>query len=336
MAGAIDIHAHAVTSAYRAALAAVGLGPPERRMPDWNPGLAIAMMDRNAIAASMLSLSVPGVHFGDDAKARAAARACNDEFAEIVAKNPGRFGAFAILPLPDVEGACAEAARALDTLKLDGVGLLSNHNGVSLGDPAFEPLMQVLDAHKAVAFIHPMIHPTASGIKLGVPNSLLEYPFDTTRAAVNLIFSNTLERHPNIRFILAHAGGTLPYLAWRIAGIAAWQIGAPADNEKWIADRYRVRLIDENPTPFDANVALAQMRRFYYDTALAPGRAALASLMETADPARVLFGSDWPYAYEHSFVADAARRLETEAPFDANELAAVKRGNALALFPRFA
>ncbi len=336
MSGSIDVHAHAVPPAYRAALSAAGLGPPERRMPDWSPDLAIEMMDRNGIAAALLSLSVPGVHFGDAARARDAARACNDEFAEIVARRPARFGAFGVLPLPDVDGACEEAIRALDVLGLDGIGLLSNHNGVSPGDPAFEPLMRVLDERSARVFIHPMIHPTASGIKLGVPNSLLEYPFDTTRAAVNLVFSNTLERYPGIRFILAHAGGTLPFLAWRIAGIAAWQMGAPADNEKWIADRYRTRLLDEHDAPFDAEIVLANFRRFYYDTALAPGRQALKSLMEVADPERVLYGSDWPYAYEHSFVADARRRLDTEAPFDAGQREAVLRGNAARLFPRLA
>lgn len=327
--GRIDVHAHAVPPVYRAALARAAIGA-EVRMPDWSPVQALAMMERNGIRAAVVSLSVPGVHFGDDGAARVLARAFNEDMAGLTARWPGRFGAFAALPLPDVEGACEEAVRALDVLGLDGVGLFTSYGGRHLGDPVFDPLLETLDARGAVAFVHPTHHPSGRGVRIGMPGFLIEYPFETTRAAVSLVFSGALDRFPRIRFVLSHAGGTLPYLSWRIADIAARQLAlAP------FVERFPSPFIRAQGEAFDAAAVMSRFRRFWYDTALAAGPQVFGALRTVADPARILFGTDWPYAPE-TMTRDSIAGLATPGMLTPADVAAVDGGNASALFPRLA
>ena len=301
---------------YRAATLAAGRAPATSRgLPAWSAATALEIMDRYGIATAILSISQPGVHFDDDAAARALARRCNEFAAECVAARPERFGGFAVLPLPDVAGACAEIAYAFDVLALDGVVLFASCAERFLGDPLFDPVLAALDERNAVAFVHPALHPKARELKLGLPLFVLEYPFDTTRAATNLIFSGALDRFPNIRFVLAHAGGTLPFLASRLATAS---------------------YVDPEPlhgrTP---EYVRAKLRRFWYDTALAFGPQALAALTAVADPEKIVFGSDWPYAPEATTALTVAE-LDANPALSAQQRAAFARENALALFPRLA
>ena len=323
----IDVHFHSVPRAYAKALAESALGP-HIRIPEWSPDLALRAMDANGILTAITSLSVPGTHLGDDGKARALARACNEESAEFAAKNPTRFGCFATLPIPDMEGACAEAIHALDVLKQDGVGLLANYNGVYLGDSSFDPLFEVLNQRHAVAAIHPNNHPAGAQIHLRAPGFLMEYLFDTTRAAANLVFSGAMDRYPNIRFILSHAGGALPYISWRLAEISERQLAVSPFKE-----RFQIPLIANNPGHVDHELILSRLKRFYYDTALAAGPQTFGSLRAVADPSRVLFGSDWPYC-PTQMGRDMVDSLD--ATLTPAEKPAIDRGNALNLFPRFA
>src|SRR4051794_34031063 len=124
----IDVHFHAIPDFYREALAKAGRGATiSTGTPAWSEGAAREVMDANGIATAILSISQPGVHFGDDSEARGLARRCNAYFAERVASEPRRFGAFAVTPLPDIRGACAEAEFALDALNLDGIGILASY-----------------------------------------------------------------------------------------------------------------------------------------------------------------------------------------------------------------
>ncbi len=322
----IDVHFHSVPKAYAKALADSALGV-HIRIPEWSEDLALKTMDANGIAASILSLSVPGCHLGDDAKARALSRAVNEESAGYVAKNPKRFGVFATLPIPDMDGACAEAIHALDVLKQDGVGLLANYNGVYLGDPSFDPLFEVLNARHAVVAIHPNNLPAGNQIHLRVPGFLMEYLFDTTRAAANLVFSGAMDRYPDIKFILSHAGGTLPFISWRLAEISERQLAVSPFKE-----RFQIPLIADNAGHVTKDLILSRLKRFYFDTALAAGPQTFGALREVADPARVLFGSDWPYC-PTEMGDDMVKSLD--ATLSATEKPAIERGNALKLFPRF-
>jgi predicted TIM-barrel fold metal-dependent hydrolase len=310
MTARIDVHFHAIPPFYRDAAIAAGRVPARGTYPDFSPELALALMDERGIGVALTSVSQPGVHFGDDREARRLARRCNEYAAELNARWPKRFGAFATLTLPDVEGSLTEIGHALDTLKFDGVCLFASNDGRYLGDPLFDPVLEELDRRGAVAFVHPAMHPSAAGTGLPWPLFMMEYPFDTTRAAVNLIFSGALERYPRIRFILSHAGGVAPYIAWR-ASVSP--------------------MIDPRMPQLSREQVFAGFRRFWYDTALAPAAATMGCLREIADPSRVVFGSDWPFA--NAAILRAADEDSAKA-LTAAERRAIDRANAEALFPR--
>ena len=323
----IDVHHHTMPPAFVEAVRASG---NPARTPAWTPESAFALMDRHGIAGAVTSLSVPGTHFqGSDAKARELTQRCNDYYASCVERYPKRLGAFGSTSLPDVEGACRDVGYALDTLRLDGIGLLTNYGGRYLGHRDFTPVMQELDRRNAVVHIHPTHPPYGNTIDIGLPPFTVEYLFETTRTALDLVFSGTLDRYPRIRFILSHAGGTLPYIAWRVADIAWRQLADPEHGSK-----YPLPMIKAEGDSIDMESVLGRLRRFYYDTALSPGAQTIGSLTTVAAPERILFGSDWPYAPE-TMTGDSVAALQDALP-DPTQRHAVERDNALALFPRFA
>lgn len=311
----IDVHHHAVPPEWRSALERIGAdrsgGSP---LPDWDAPSALRAMDRHGIGAAVLSVSSPGVWFADRLDAADLARRCNDALARLAADHPRRFGALAILPLPDVEASLREVERALDGLRLDGVILLANAGGRYLGDPAFDPVLEELDRRGATALVHPTDPPGLDALGFGLPSFLLEFPFDTTRAAANLIASGAAERFRKLRLVLSHAGGAAPFLAWRMAQVGA---SLPAMRER----------APRGPE--------AYLRGFHYDTALAAGPAALAALAGLVGPEKVLFGTDHPYVPEPGLGA-TAEGVDGFAGWDEAARGAVLRGNALRLFPRLA
>ena len=308
----VDVHHHTIPTVFRDHLAARGIGEAGgREVPEWSADLSLGVMDRNGIATAVLSVSAPGVHFGDDAAARDLARRCNDASAGLVAARPARFGFFASLPMPDVDGSAAEVGRALDDLGADGVVLMSSHpDGSYLGDPRFDPVLAELDRRSAVAFVHP-VDPAFSGrIGVDIPAFAMEFTFDTTRAAFNLAYTGALERYPNIRFVLSHAGGTVPYLVGRFDLL-------------WFTDD---ALVERAPRG-----GSAYMRDLFYDTALSANPHALSSLTELVGADHILFGTDYPFAPE------LATQLTVQGvaahPFTDADRAGVERDNALALLP---
>ena len=200
--------------AYADWLRGKGIRPGGIDLPDWSPSAALKFMDGHGIATGVLSVSTPGVHLGDDAEARKWAREVNEYTADLVRADPGRFGLFATLTLPDVEGAIAEAGYALDTLHADGVVLLANNAGRYLGDPGFAPLLAYLHSRQAIVFVHPGELP-AEPVP-GIPSFTADFLLDTTRTAISLILSGAMKKYHGIKFILAHAGGFVPYIAYRI------------------------------------------------------------------------------------------------------------------------
>ncbi|MEU1944645.1 amidohydrolase family protein [Streptomyces sp. NPDC020125] len=305
----IDVHQHIVPPIWAKTLAAHGLDSGGWAIPAWSPTDAIAMMDQQGIATGVLSVTAPGVHLGSDAQARDLARAVNEYGAEVVRDHPSRFGHFASVPLPDVDAALAETAHALDTLGADGVVLMSNAHGRYLGDPDFEPLWAEIDRRGANVFVHPAQPPMP--LLPGTPAPLADYVFDTTRTALNLVLNGVMSRYPNMRVILSHGGGFLPYAAYRFSGLTST-----------VVDRER-----------DAEDILRDLKRFYFDTALSASPSALPALLAFAEPGHVLYGSDWPFAprdagtyYNHY--------LETYPDYAPGQAEAIDRGNAEALFPR--
>lgn len=310
----LDVHAHIVPDIYLDALERAGIstsgGIP---YPKWSPDIARGLMDRHGIAAQITSVSSPGVYFGDVSLARALARLCNDFSARLVSDDPTRFGAFAHVPLPDIDAAIEEAEYALGTLKLDGIVLMASIGETFLGDPAFDPFFEALNARKAVVFVHPTMHPSTKGLKLGLPGFMVEFLFDTTRAATNMVFNGTLEKFPDLKIILSHAGGTIPFVPWRL------DMGSLIDP----------RIAKKVPRGFSH-----WLRQFYFDTALSASAAAMGPLKALVDPSRILFGSDWPYAPE-PVTAKSVAALPSLGVFSPGEMQGVERGHALKLFPRF-
>jgi predicted TIM-barrel fold metal-dependent hydrolase len=308
----IDVHFHLIPPFYREAVYAAGRGPALGRYPDWTPELALELMDRQGIEVALTSLAQPGLGFGTQASAQALARRCNDYAADLSARWPSRFGMFATVPMWTVQGAIDEVGYALDELGADGVSLFASYGERFLGDLYFDPLLEMLDSRGAVVLVHPGLHPSSKGLTLPWPAFMMEYLFDTTRAVVNLIFTRAIARFPRIRFILPHAGGLVPYFAWRLSV-------AP--------------MIDKRLPQLTREQLLCDLRHFWYDNALSPGEQTFGSLDRVASPERIVFGTDFPFAnpevidemmrtYESGFLPDARR-------------AAIDRLNALALFPKF-
>lgn len=307
--GYIDTHQHVVPPEYGRWLAARGISPltPEGgAVPQWTVESTSEFMHDNKVSTGILSVSTPGVHAGDDASARSRARDVNVFSAEVVRNHPDRFGFFATLTLPDVDGAIAEADYALGTLKADGIVLLGDVRGTYFGDPSWDPLMEELNRRKAVVFIHPA-EPPGPGLP-GVPPYAVDFLLDTTRAAINFAKNGCLERYPELKIILSHAGGFIPYAAERIAHI----VSPDGSNE----------------------AGIARLRRFYFDTALSSSPYALPCLLSFADPTHITFGSDWPYASRK--LSTHFRQLFDEFPLTGIQRQALARGNAEKLFPRFA
>jgi predicted TIM-barrel fold metal-dependent hydrolase len=305
----IDVHQHVVPTFWAKELPTHGGDPSGTVIPQWSPQSAIDLMDSQEIATGILSLTAPGVARWHKMERRKMARRVNEYAADLVAKRPHRFGNFATLPLPDVDGAVRELEYALDTLRADGVILLANYGQKYLGDAAFEPLWAALHRRQAVVFVHPRQPPLPT--VEGVAGPLVDYPFDTTRTAVQLVLNGIIGRYPGMHIILAHAGGFLPYASHRFAELA--RVFRP-----------------DAAKPADI---LASFQRFYFDTALSSGAAALPSLKAFAGSNRILFGSDFPYV-SPGIVASFTGKLDDYGDLTVDEHRAISHGNAWTLFPR--
>jgi 6-methylsalicylate decarboxylase len=280
----------------------------------WSKESTLSYMDDAEIDVAITSISTPGVHMGDDSAARDLARRVNELSAELIQERPDRFGGFAALPLPDVDGALRALEYGLDVLKLDGVVLFSNARGIYLGDARFRPIFDELERRGAVVFVHPTSSPDPAARSLGLPDSLIDFTADTTRAVAQLHYGNTFARTPNVKYIFSHAGGTIPYLATRFSIIDEMNVipGAPV-----------------------RGTAADTLRRLYWDTALSWHPANLRMLRSVVGMGQVLFGSDYPYLRRDLAVA-CRHEVETSAELDSEESRAVLAGNALKLFPRLA
>ncbi|MGI5336534.1 amidohydrolase family protein [Streptomyces sp. CA-181903] len=314
--GLVDVHAHFVTDSYVRQAKAAGHAMPDGvpAWPSWSAREHLALMDRCGIDIAMLSISSPGVHFGDDAAARRLAREVNEAGAEAVRDHPGRFGLFASLPLPDADGALEEIAYAFDTLGADGVVLETNTHGTYLGNPRLEPVFAELDRRGAIVFLHPTSPVCWEQSALGRPRPMIEFVFDTARTVTDLLMAGSLERHRNLKIIVPHCGGALPVLADRINGFMKMFM----------------------PTGTQAPDAVEQLRRLYYDLAGPALPRQLPALLSLADPRNLLYGSDhvWTPA---AGVEEHVRSLDTApapAPEGETGWRALTTANAHRILPR--
>ena len=280
--------------------------------PPWSRESALGFMDDAGIDVAVTSISTPGVHTGSDRRARSLARRCNELAAGLMQARPDRFGAFACLPLPDIDGSLAELSYALDVLKIDGVVLFSNARGVYLGDEKFDAVFEELERRRAVVFVHPTASPDRAAHTLGLPDSLIDFVADTSRAIAHLHYSNTFARTPNVKYIFSHARGTIPYLASRFAVV----------DEMGVIDGAGER-----------GTAAETFRRLYWDTALSWHDPVLQLLRSVVGIDRVLYGSDYPYLRRDLAIGSREHLARTKALTDA-ERTAVLGDTALKLLPR--
>jgi aminocarboxymuconate-semialdehyde decarboxylase len=239
------------------------------------------------------------------------ARRCNEFAAELIQARPDRFAGFAAIPLPDIDASLEELVYALDVLRLDGLVLFTNSNGVYLGDPVLEPVFEELERRQAVVFVHPTPSPDAAAHALGLPDNLIDFPTDTNRAVAQLHYTNRFARTPHVKYIFSHAGGSIPYLAARFAIIDEMGFIAAAEQRGTAADMFR---------------------RLYWDTALAASEPVLRMLRDVADINHVLYGADFPY--QRRDLAARSKHAMQHSTLSPMESEAVLGGNALRLFPR--
>lgn len=271
----------------------------------WTPEASLAAMDEANVSRAVLSISSPGVHFGDNAQARDLARRSNDYALALGKAHPGRFDLFAALPMPDVEGAIREAERALALDGVRGVGLLSNYGGRYLGEPEFRPLFEWLGKRGAIVYVHPTDAPCCAGLVPGLATPLIEFPVDTGRTIASLLWSGTFSAFPNIHFVFSHGGGVLPMVAERVIAMG-------------FVDRSLATKVPEG--------AATALSRLYVDTASVTSPPAMAALMKWLPDGHILYGTDFPWG-----TLAASRGALARLGLPADRLAALESGNAAAL-----
>jgi predicted TIM-barrel fold metal-dependent hydrolase len=307
----IDVHHHMLPPEYanltRDRILEITSG--DTTVLNWTPDTTLEQMEQFGVASSILSLPVPGAWYEGKENSRRLARISNEYGARLSKDYPKRFGMFAALPLPDVDGSLAEIEYAFDSLGADGAYLQTSYDDKWPGDPAFAPVFDELNRRKAIVFVHPTEPCCCANLIPGIPSNVIEFIFDTTRTITSFLVNGTFSRCPDIRFIFCHSGGTMPVLAARINGF------------------FQARSALASRVP---NGVLYELRKLNYDVANATNSSSLAALMNLVPTTQILWGSDFPYravgptanGWDNYQVSDEIKR-------------AVNRDNALKLFPRF-
>ena len=275
----IDFHTHPIPEAFRQALQDMNIDPIEDDgfpLPEWTVDANLDFMAQAGIDYSVLSLPSPHFHSGDNEKAAKYARLINEELSGIVTAHKDKFGFVACLPLPDVEASIKEIRYALHDLGALGVKVPTNANGVYLGNPILDPVMEELDRQKAMVIIHPnRARQRPENVITGKVAALYEYPADTTRAVLNMIAHRIMTRFPKIRFVVPHTGSFLPYMLQRFTGVSGI-----------LASMGMMETVD----------AAEEFRHLYFDIAGDPEPVALDMLRMVADDSHIVYGSDFPHS----------------------------------------
>jgi predicted TIM-barrel fold metal-dependent hydrolase len=313
----IDVHHHHGTPELIRFLAT---HESDRLLPPvgWTAQAALEDMDKSGVQTAVLSQTAP-YHLGTAEERRALARSLNDAGARLGLDHAGRFGLFATLPLPSIDHCLAEIEYGLDVLGADGVAMLSSAAGKWLGDPYFDPIHAELNRRKAIVYVHPWTPDCCTQLVPQIPEFIIEYGTDTARAIGSLIWSGTIDRYPDIRFIFSHGGGTMPFLIERFLA------GTSAELVEGIVTR-GVSSVGAPPPPVVGT--LNALRSFFYDTAQISNPVALDALRKVVSASQILYGSDYWYRTNEETVAG----LVASQVFSQAELVSVERGNAERLF----
>jgi len=302
----IDVHHHVVPPTWLAAMNLIGRSNPP--LLHWSVQKSLDDMDKGGVATAILSPTTPQViPLGAQAAVRVA-RESNEYGKKLMADHPGRFGVFATLPLPRIDESLKEIAYAFDTLKVDGIGMMTNYGDKWLGYSYFDPIWQELNRRKATVYTHPTDANCCVNLVQGIPPSAIEWGTDTTRTIASLIFSGTSQKYPDINWIFSHGGG------------------APTA----FAERFLLQMVNTPPYKgkFTREIVQGQLNRLYYDTAQVSLVGTLAALAKLVPVSQIVYGTDYPYRT----AADHTRGVTSI--FKGADLKAIDRENALRLVPR--
>ncbi|EAA28806.2 hypothetical protein GE21DRAFT_8399 [Neurospora crassa] len=329
----IDVHHHFVPEFYAQALRANGGDPSGWSIPDWSLEKDLSFNDEQRISFAFLTITAPGAEILPLVEQAGFCRQANQAAAEIRAAQPARYGFFATIPsLLDPEAAHTEIIHALDELQADGIILYTRYGSDNhyLGHPDFRSTWDLLNKRRATVFVHPTHPVDTHWVNPSLPQPMIDYPHETTRTAVDLIISGIMREFTDVKIILSHAGGTLPYLALRPAAVLPYL--PPSIAPPIVAAAVAAQ---EGHHPTDVtNQFMEDAKRFYFDTALSTGSHTLSLLKEFAKPDHVLYGSDFPYAPSPA-IADMNARLDRYgAEKDEAFVQSAASEAALKLFPR--
>lgn len=317
LAGRIDVHHHFTAPAWLDWAEERGVVSREK-LPwwtRWDLNAALEVMDKNGIGTSVMTVAMLG-RFRERAERQESARVALRAAADVVESNPARFAFFTPVFLDDLELSSWSVRHGLDELGAVGVSTRTSVNGVFLGDESHDRLLQELNERSAVISTHPMEVQAGKDGEAGLPGMppfVCDFLLDTTRAAINLIRNGTLDRYPNLSFVLPHGGGFLPYMATRLE-LFGGRIDPPIE-----ADRVRDYL-----------------HRFYFDTAGPMSPSATPTLLATVAPDRILFGTDWPPTPAHVITDSVTPALDADPFLSEQQLQGINRENALRLMPGLA
>jgi len=302
----IDVHHHIAPPAWVTALKAARLDTPP--VTNWTPEQSLADMDAGGVATAMASPTLPQVSFLGAADAARVARESNEFARRMADDHPGRFGVFAMLPMPHIDESLAEIAHAFDTLHADGIGMMTDYGEKWLGYAEFQPVFDELNRRKAVVYTHPTTPNCCVNLARDVPDVAVEYGADTTRTIVNLIFSGASQRYPDISFIFSHGGGVLTAVAERL--------------------QIQLERVPPYKGRFTRDLVQHELNRFFYDTAQVSNAVTIEALAHLVPTRQIVFGSDFPYRTSAETAAGLTQR------FQGDTLRGIERDNAARILPR--
>ncbi|HEY6995649.1 MAG TPA: amidohydrolase family protein [Xanthobacteraceae bacterium] len=304
----IDVHHHISPPTWLDAVKKAKLDNPP--LANWSPQKSLDDMDKAGTATAIVSPTTPQLNFlaGDKDTAARIARESNEYTKKLMADHPGRFGMFAMLPLPHIDASLAEIAYSFDTLKADGVGVMTSYGDKWLGYPQFAPVWEELNRRKATVYTHPTTPDCCVNLVQGVAESTIEFGTDTTRTIASLLLSGTSQRFKDINWIFSHGGGALTAFA----------------------ERFQMQIVNSPPykDKFTRAIVDGELKRFYYDTAQISNAVTIGALARLVPISQIVFGTDYPYRTGLDHVKGLA------AAFSGADLIAIERENALRIVPR--
>ena len=302
----IDVHHHISPPTWLNAMKNADLDNPP--MANWSVQKTLDDMDKGGVATAITSPTTPQVTPLGRGDATRIARESNEYAKKLMSDHPGRFGVFAMLPMPHIDESLKEIEYVFDVLKVDGIGMMTSYGDKWLGYAQFGPVWDELNRRKATVYTHPTTANCCVNLVQAIPAPVVEFGADTTRTIASLLFSGTSQRYKDINWIFSHGGGAMTAFA----------------------ERFQIQMVTTPPfkDKITREIVDGELKRFYYDTAQVSNSVTIGALAKLVPISQIVYGTDYPYrtAAEHTKGLAAA--------FSGDDLKAIDRENALRIMPR--